>query len=386
PGVLPPTDPSVPPMMPDPNAPPQPQQDPFFQPQTGGGLAERTANQNFDGDFGGIFYQQFVNSVASGPTVVQQLVGYGPPKVVGSTQIVTIDPSTGGKVVTTVPLYGQGDPIYQSVVVPGGTAIDRQILRTSVAGRYQGVMITDNDNPRPMDRVYFGYNFYSRLGRSVDGQAANVDLQRQTVGFEKAFLNGNASFGMRLPFIQQYGSGLSTRVVGDLSLLGKYAFYNNRRTGDLVSAGFVLTTPTGGGGAILTDGTSVPHSWLFQPWAGFVKVYDRLYFQGITNVIAPSDRRDPTLLGNSLAAGYWVYRNPGDRLLTGIIPVAEVHVRNPLNHRNPNDPVFLQDQVNLTTGVHFRSNRGVLSPALSIPLVGPRPWAIEAMVYANWLF
>jgi hypothetical protein len=369
----------------DPNAPP-PVDDPFAQGAPGGGQPGRTANQNFDGDFGGIFYDQIVTTVAETPTFVLREVGRTPPRVIGSTQIVTIDPSTGQKVVTTTPVFDQGDPIFERVLVNPGSVIDRQILRTSVAGRYQGVMITDNDNPRPMDRIYFGYNFYSHLGRTATGQQANVDLQRQSMGFEKTFLDGDASFGMRLPFVQQYGSGLGTRNVGDLTLLWKYAFVNDRRTGDVASAGFVLTTPTGGGGAVLTDGTNVPHSWLLQPWAGFVKVYDRFYFQELTNVIVPTDTRDPTLLGNSLAAGYWLYRSPNDRLLTGVIPTIEVHVRNPLNHRNAADPVFLQDQVNITTGVHFRSNRGVISPAVCVPVVGPRPWSIEAMMYANWMF
>lgn len=389
PGTMPPRDPSMPPnpmdpMNPmDPNAQQPPAQDPFAQGSRGGGEPARTANMNFDGDFGGIFYRQYVTEQVSVPTAVQQVVGYTP-RQVGTTQRVTID-QYGNKVVTDVPVYVQ-DPITETVIVPPGTVIDKAIIRTSVAGRYQGVMITDNDNPRPQDRVYFGYNFYSQLGRSIDGQPANVDLQRQSVGFEKTFLNGDASFGARLPFIQQYGSGINTSTPGDLSLLFKYAWINNRQTGDLVSSGFVLTTPTGGGGATLTDGTEVPHSWLFQPWAGFVKVYDRLYVQGISNLIVPSDSRDPTLWGNSLAAGYWLYRGADTRFLTGIIPVLEVHVRNPLDHRNPDDAVFLQDQVNITAGMHFRSARGVISPAVCVPLLGPRPWNIEAMVYANWSF
>ena len=48
----------------------------------------------------------------------------------------------------------------------------------------------------PMDRVFFGYNFYSDNGASLNG-GAGTDLQRQQVGFEKTFLDGDASFGMR---------------------------------------------------------------------------------------------------------------------------------------------------------------------------------------------
>lgn len=382
PGTVPPRDPSMPPDPMNPNQPPV-ADEPFAQGSRGGGEPARTANMNFDGDFGGIWYRQYVTEQVLVPTAVKQIVGYTP-RQVGTTQTVTID-RLGNKVVTDVPIIVQ-DPIYETVIVPPGTVIDRAIIQTSVASRYQGVMITDNDNPRPQDRVYFGYNYYSELGRTVDGVPTSVDLQRQTIGFEKTFFGGDASFGMRLPFIQQYGNGISTSSPGDLSLLFKFAWINDRQTGDVVSTGFVLTTPTGGGGAVLTDGTEVPHSWLFQPWAGFVKVYDRFYVQGISNLIVPSDRRDPTLWGNSLSAGYWVYRGSDSRFLTGIVPVIEAHVRNPLDHRDPNDVVYLQDQVNITAGLHFKSSRGVLSPAICVPLLGPRPFAVEAMVYANWMF
>ena len=41
---------------------------------------------------------------------------------------------------------------------------------------------------------------------------------------------------------------------------------------------------------------------------------------------------------------------------------------------------------NVNFGVHFRTQRAVLSGAISIPTVGPRPWAVEAIGYLNYLF
>jgi hypothetical protein len=348
--------------------------EPTAQGPRGGGQPAQGYNNGFNGDFSGIFYSQVVTTT----TTVPQVVGFTQ-RVVGTTQTVTVDPTTGARVVTNTPII-----VSDPVVVPG-TVTHTQVIRAPVAGRYQGVMITDNDNPRPVDRVYFGYNFLSDLGASLNG-GAGTDLQRQHVGFEKTFLDGDASFGMRLPFVEQYGQGISSRDVGDLTLVFKYAVYNDRQTGDLVSGGLLLTTPTGGGGVILADGSGTPHSWLFQPWGGFVKTLDRLYVMGVSNLIAPSDGRDPLLWGNSLAAGYWLYRSDSDRLLTGVIPTIEFHSRTPLNHRNPDDLVFVQDQMNITAGVHFRSPRAILSPAVCVPVMGPRPWSIEAMCFANWTF
>ena len=30
--------------------------------------------------------------------------------------------------------------------------------------------------------------------------------------------------------------------------------------------------------------------------------------------------------------------------------------------------------------------RAILSPAVCVPVMGPRPWSIEAMCFANWTF
>src|SRR5262249_39913147 len=130
----------------------------------------------------------------------------------------------------------------------------------------------------------------------------------------------------------------------------------------------------------------LPHSVLFQPWVGFVRTFDRAYVQGISNIIVPTDSRDPTVLGNSIAAGYWLYRGTPDGIITGIIPTAEIHVRTPLDHRDPNGDVYLQDEVNITSGLHIRFNRATLSGAVSVPVVGPRPWNVEAIANLNFRF
>jgi prepilin-type processing-associated H-X9-DG protein len=204
-------------------------------------------------------------------------------------------------------------------------------------------------------------------------------------GFETTFLDGDASVGLRLPYVQQYGpAGFASQTVGDLSVLFKYAFLNNRATGDLASAGLVVTTPTGGGGNIvLVDGSAAPHSTLFQPWVGYVKVFESGYVQGIANLIVPTDSRDPTVFGKSLGAGYFLYQDASAPFLTAFIPRAEVHIRTPFNHRDPNGLVYFQDQVNVNGGATFRFGRAALNASVSVPVVGPRPWALEAISFLN---
>jgi hypothetical protein len=222
-------------------------------------------------------------------------------------------------------------------------------------------------------------------------------VNRETVAFEYAFWDGTASVGMRLPFIQTNGAPLGSdqRLVGDLSILLKYAFYNDRSTGNVASAGMIITTPTAGSGNLtladgspltLIDGSTLPNSVILQPWIGGVKMFDKGYIQGLTGFLVPLDNVEPIIFNKSFGAGYFLYQNPSDRLLTGIVPNIEVHARLPLNHRDPNQAIFFQDQVNLSAGVHFRTLNATLSPAINVPMVGPNPWTVEALVWLNCYF
>jgi hypothetical protein len=357
---------------------------PFAQPTEAGGVAAQTFNENFDGDFGGVFYKRLITT---GFTTRTRVIGFSQ-RVTGFNPVTTTTTTTDQLGRTVITRTTTNNPIIvNDPITVTDTTAQQRLAALTLAARYSGVLITDNDNPRPRDRVYGGFNFYDDMGGSLNPGLGGADVQRQMIGFEKTFLDGDASFGMRLPFVQQYGPAQvrGTNNLGDLSLIGKYALYNDRESGDLWSVGFVLTVPTGSGNATLWDGRDAPHSVLFQPWTGFVRTAGRAYVQGITSLVIPTDGRDPTLWNNSLAAGYYLYRSP-DSWLTSVVPTAEVHVRTPLNNRETNGSVFLQDQVNLTGGIHFRFGRAVLSTAVCVPVVGPRPWNYELMSFVNLNF
>jgi hypothetical protein len=315
----------------------------FAQGSEGGGAAPRAFNDTFNGDFGGILVRRPVQ-------VGTQRVQFG-----------------------TLPSEFYDEPVYRDILVPLGT-------------RYNGVLITDNDSPRPVDRAYFGYNYYNGIGAGNNSGFERVDLNRQTIGFEKTFLGGDASFGLRLPFIQTTGGppDIAQSNIGDLSVLLKYAFINNLGTGDVASVGLVVTTPTGGGNNfLLPDGSTVPSSVLLQPWLGGVKMYERGYLQGITSLLVPTDKRDVTLFNNSAAVAWFLYQNATDRFINAVVPTLEAHVRTPLNHRSADDPIFFKDQVNLTASVNFRTVRASISPAICVPLASPQPYNAEFNVMLN---
>jgi hypothetical protein len=355
------------------NARPTPLADPFAQATEAGGQGARSYNENFDGDMMPIYYKHSITTLMS----QSQVTGFTQ-QVTGFTQQVTVGPN-GARTITNVPVFSNV-PVVSQVQVPVQTTV-----RLPIAGRYNGVSVVDWGNPIPRNQAYFGYNSYSNVGASLNPGLGGSDLQRQTAGLETTIFN-NASVGIRIPFVQQYGpTGFANQEVGDLTVILKYAAFYNPQTGNAVTGGLAVTAPTGGGSALLLDGTTAPHSWLLQPWAGFVTMFGRGYVQGISNLIVPTDSRDITLWGNSLGLGYWAYRNPNG-LLTGITPTAEIHVRTPLNDRDPNGNIYVMDQVNVTAGAHFRFNRAVISGAVVVPLVGPKPFDIEAIGYASYWF
>jgi hypothetical protein len=338
---------------------------PFTTPTAGGGYQGRVFNEEFDGDLGGGgFYHR---TVRVGTRVEV--------RVIGTRQQTVVDPRTGQTTVVTV-------PVTADVRVP----VNRTV-RLPVAGRYSGVLITDNDSPRPSDRLYSGYSYYDGVGEALNPGLGGFAQNRELIGFEKTVLGGNGSIGLRLPFVQMSGPvGGGNGSVGDLSVLFKYALVFDRETNDVLSLGLVITAPTAPDN-LFGEGPPVPHSVLLQPWVGFVRTFGRrAYAQGITSLIVPTDGRDTTLLGNSVAFGYWLYRGDPARLLPALVPTFEVHVRTPLNNRSPDGAIYFPDIVNLTSGLHVRWTRFSLNGAVSVPVTNPRPWNVEAIANVNFRF
>ncbi len=108
--------------------------------------------------------------------------------------------------------------------------------RKSVAKRVPPVVtsygpfkIGENESPLPQDRVFLTYNFYTEVLGS--------DFHRETLGFEKTILGGEASLGLRVPFSQFRGDF----EIDDLSLIYKHKLLH--RGGFTLSGGMAVTIP-----------------------------------------------------------------------------------------------------------------------------------------------
>jgi hypothetical protein len=286
------------------------------------------------------------------------------------------------------------------------------VLPASFAGAFK---IAENESPKPQDRVFVSYNFYGNLRGPQNGPndaftssqttinantlslfsastsaifipatpRVNVNLHRETFGFEKTFLDGFASIEMRVPLLQQRSSvtGIGASDIGDLTIIGKYAFLLDE-AGNVLSAGLAVTAPTGPSIATI-DGNL--HSTLLQPWAGYIWNFDRFYLQAFHSVVIPTDARDVTLLFNDVGFNFWLYRGSPNRFLQFIVPTVEAHVTTPLNHRDLNGAIFAPDLVVLTGGAHLGLfGNATLTLGAATPVTGPRPCTVEGFAQLNW--
>src|SRR5262249_29169835 len=157
---------------------------------------------------------------------------------------------------------------------------------------------------------------------------------------------------------------------GDMTFLFKYAFLNDRQTGDTLSAGLAVTAPTGPG---LSTFQGDLNTVILQPFVGGFWGANRFYVQGFSSLAVPPRARDVTLLFNDVGVGYAVYRGDQSSLLSGVIPTVEAHVTTPLNNRGDSALVRVPDLVVLTAGSHFDLFRSArLTLGVATPVTGPR--------------
>jgi len=345
------------------------------------GEARAGFNPNMMGDFQGIFVRQTIT-------------------IFGTQTITTVVPNM------------EGPPTIITTTVP--TTQTREIL-IQYAGR-GGYKVGENASPRPQDRVFGIYHYFNGIrspdqGPTTPTQTSTtttttnggdrivtttnvstipgqpfVNMQREVIGFEKTFLDGFASVEVRIPVVQQ-ASGLGqgdSSSVGDMTIIGKYAWILDRDTGDVFSGGLAVTVPNGPG---LDTPAGHLHSTLLQPWFGYIWNADRFFLQGFHSVVFPTDSRDVTLLFNDIGVGYWLYRGDASRMLSFIVPAIEAHITTPLTHRDGLGLVSVPDIVNMTGGLHLGLFRNAtLSVGVATPVTGPRPVGVEAFAQFNLRF
>jgi hypothetical protein len=267
--------------------------------------------------------------------------------------------------------------------------------------------ISENQSPRPQDRIFYSFNFFDGVNDSINTRlnspTNNMRVFRHIFGVEKTFNDARDSVGLRLPLntisadsrlfdpLGQFG-GTSTSL-GDLNIFFKHIVLENQETGSLLSGGLAVTAPTGPASFAGSDFfTSTFHSTTLQPFIGYILSAGRLYFHGFSAIDVPTDSRDVTLLFNDVGVGYFLKRvDPAEGDVVNLIaPTFEVHVNTPLNHRGSEDPFDLAatwDVVNLTYGLNvglFQNT--LLTFGFVTPVTGPQPFDFEVLALLNIRF
>jgi hypothetical protein len=247
-----------------------------------------------------------------------------------------------------------------------------------------GFKISENMSPRPQDRFFVSFEYFNNVNDAVDTRL-NVPINRikayrEFFGFEKTFNDGMGSIGLRFPIdsvtANSPGNVFSTppsTTVGNMDIFAKYILAQNTQTGSLVSVGLSVQPPTGPGnfaGAPYLNGIN---SIYFQPFLGYIYNWRNWYLHGFCAFDFPASPQDVTMMYNDVGIGYYLYRSDNPlSWVTRVAPTFEVHVNNPINHRdvfNPHDISGTPDVVNFTYGLNVLFGQRVMLSAAYINCV-----------------
>jgi hypothetical protein len=277
--------------------------------------------------------------------------------------------------------------------------------------------VGEGESPRPLDRVFYRFNFYSNLepGRyqSVTTPYKRVNLFINTFGFEKTFGEW-VSLGVRMPFnsIEALSRGTfyvrnpipggppiarpappdyNSTIFGNINSIVKFKLLEDQGRGFLLSGGAALSFPTASNQSI-DPGPST--AAIFQPFLGYIWTRERFFFQGFTSMTLPLVTVQSMILFQDLGIGIWAYRNEGSgAFLTGFAPTFEMHLNVPLQGPQRASWIFeriglpFHTQLNLTFGGTFEFwNRATLGLGFVVPTVGPIPFDYEFLAQLNVRF
>jgi hypothetical protein len=293
---------------------------------------------------------------------------------------------------------------------PNAAAKGQLIGTIPNAGGTRRVKISENNSPIPRDRVFFSFNDFNNAAAVIQqNQLSALDVQRYTPGFEKTFWGGQGSIEFRSPiayaqnpqvFVNGNGTPKQTQF-GNISLALKFLLW--REDNFALAAGTGLNLPTApdvqifqfNQQALTLKNQSVhllPYVGMY--WAPTDRAYVQSFLQidldangnavNVVNGGTAGRLNEQTFLYADVALGYWLYRDPDARLVTGIIPILEFHYNTTLQNA---DTVVAQsgtsqftlgnsfnrlDITNVTAGTTFR-----LGPLSFLTFAGVFPLRIQ---------
>ena len=329
----------------------------------------------------------------------------------------------GGQAQLNFRFIDQGRNGSRSVTLPVGNAAGVGFVK-----------MAENGSPIPIDRVFYNFSDYT----DVPLTSAGTNVNRSVPGFEKTFFNRWASLEIRTPFASTADPNVAVQnltnttvartyqqtLFGDVSLTYKQALIKRDRF--IFSTGLQTIVPTAQSGSInFPTGYQISirdQSTHVMPFVGWwYAPNERAFTQAILQVDVDTNgnrvvdnvngmagrMRDPTYFYVDMSFGYWMIRDPERRGLTGLAPVFEFHVNDPISKSQAVNGLGIfnglpgagngslaysnssSTLVNLSAGLYATFNeRTSLTLGYCTPVsdAGGRQFSNEFRAFVNWRF
>jgi len=271
-----------------------------------------------------------------------------------------------------------------------------------LAGTSRRAKVAEHNTALPGDRVLFGYNhFANALSFSATGLPGTPSfggrsLDRFTLGIEKTFCGNRYSIELRSPLagyqdVEREFFGI-TGGAGNLSIIFKRLLTRTCNTATVI--GLAVDVPTGSdvhGFADLVNYHVSNEAVFLSPFVGGAWMpSDRVFHQVFVQIDVPTggdsvdvfdtlarsrahlgELHSQTALYVDVQTGWWLYRNPCARGLTGLAALIEFHYSTTTTDAdalgyitelgtttvNFTSPTNRVDLANLTFGMHAELDR-----------------------------
>ncbi len=215
----------------------------------------------------------------------------------------------------------------KAVPTPGPPAPPGPRGASPIYAAARNVKVSENQSPRPQDRIYFNFNYYNNVDSTINRRDLSPVTQMKAYtylfGIEKTFNDGKGSIGFRVPLdtltansSQNVLSTPTSTAAGNLSIIAKYILEQNVKTGSLISAGLAITAPTGpsrfAGAPYLFPLNSV----YFQPYIGYIYNHNRWYIQGFSGFNFTSNINDVSYIFNDIGVRLLLIARRGSASVT----------------------------------------------------------------------
>lgn len=251
---------------------------------------------------------------------------------------------------------GDGQIVFLANVT-SGKPVPKVVGQIPSAGGTGRAKISDDNSVFPEDRVFFLYNNFDNAILVPAPSPHALEVNRYTPGFEKTFLDRNASVELRIPFANTQSSNVFLAggkdedvEFGNLEATLKFLLWRDPTWAFATGVGFNM--PTAADAKVFPVAqtqvlaaarplfTIENNAFHVQPYFGALWTPDdRLFVQAFAqfdidtngnhvqqlNVGDVGSLYDQNLFQVDIQAGFWWYRNPQAPYLTGVAPTIEFH-------------------------------------------------------------